>query len=53
MFFSGTCFALANWDAFGELATFSSEFLPPNGLGTVSLASGSGIYSPSTSRQYS
>jgi hypothetical protein len=25
----------ARWDASGELATFRTEFLPPNGLGTV------------------
>ena len=37
----------------GESATFRIEFLPPNGLGTVSLASGSGIHWPSTTRQYS
>jgi len=38
-FFSGRLSASARWAASGELATFSIEFLPPNGLGTVSLAS--------------
>jgi len=33
--------------------TFRTEFLPPKGLGTVSLARGSGIQRPSTTRQYS
>jgi hypothetical protein len=33
--------------------TFKSEFLPPNGLGTDSLASGSDIQRPSTTKQYS
>ena len=45
--------ASAGWDASGKLATFRTEFLPPNGLGTDSLASGSGIHWPSTTRQYS
>lgn len=30
-------------DGSGEVATVRTEFLPPNGLGTVSLANGSGI----------
>jgi hypothetical protein len=33
--------------------TFRTEFLPPNGLGTVSFAIGSGIHRPSTTKQYS
>ena len=33
--------------------TLKIEFLPPNGFGTDSLASGSGIHWPSTTRQYS
>ena len=52
-FFSGKFVASSRWAASGELATFKIEFLPPNGLGTVSLASGSGIHWPSTTRQYS
>src|ERR1017187_9402150 len=52
-FFSGNVSALARWAASGVLTTFRTEFLPPNGLGTVSLASGSGIHWPSTTRQYS
>src|ERR1035437_4125006 len=51
--FSGSVSASARWAASGELATWRTEFLPPNGLGTVSLASGSGIHWPSTTRQYS
>ncbi len=39
--------------AAGELATVKIEFSPPYGLGTLSLASGSGIQRPSTTRQYS
>jgi hypothetical protein len=35
------------------LASLSTEFLPPNGSGMVSLASGSGIQRPSTTKQYS
>src|ERR1035437_8140208 len=53
VFFNGKFSASARWAASGELATFRIEFLPPNGLGTVSLASGSGIHWPSTTRQYS
>src|ERR1035437_8274642 len=53
VFFNGKFSASARWAASGELATFRTEFLPPNGLGTVSLASGSGIHWPSTMRQYS
>src|SRR5512136_608768 len=34
-------------------STFSTEFSPPNGLGFVSLASGSGIHSPSATIRYS
>src|ERR1043166_875908 len=52
-FFSGKFSASAKWAAPGELATFKTEFLPPNGLATDSLASGSGIQCPSTTRQYS
>jgi len=52
-FFNGKFSASARWAASGELATLRTEFLPPNGLGTVSLASGSGIHCPSTTRQYS
>src|ERR1017187_5564190 len=52
-FFNGKFSASSRWAASGELATFRTEFLPPNGLGTVSLASGSGIHWPSTTRQYS
>ena len=52
-FFNGKFSASSRWAASGELATFKIEFLPPNGLGTVSLASGSGIQRPSTTRQYS
>jgi hypothetical protein len=37
----------------GKQATFRTEFLPPNGLGTVSPAWGSGIHWPSTTMQYS
>src|ERR1035437_2948303 len=51
-FFSGKLSASARWAASGELATFKIEFLPPNGLGTVSLASASAIHWPSTARQY-
>ena len=53
VFFNGKFSALARWAASGELATFRIEFLPPNGFGTLSLASGSGIHLPSTTRQYS
>ena len=49
-FFNGKFSASARWAASGEPATFKIEFLPPNGLGTVSLASGSGIHWPSTTR---
>jgi hypothetical protein len=52
-FFSGKCSASVRWAASSELATFKIEFLPPNGLGTDSRASGSGIHWPSTIRQYS
>ena len=45
--------ASAARDASGKSATFKTEFLPPNGLGAVSLAMGSGIHRPSTTRQYS
>ena len=45
--------ALAAGGASGKPATFRTEFLPPNGLGTVSRACGSGIHRPSTTRQYS
>jgi hypothetical protein len=51
--FKETTSAPAGLDASGKPATFKTEFLPPNGLGTVSLASGSGIHEPSTTRQYS
>src|SRR5689334_7920838 len=33
--------------------TFRTEFISPNGLGTVSVARGSGIHSPSTTNRYS
>src|SRR5271165_6431197 len=33
--------------------TVITEFMPPNGLATSSLASGSGIHLPSTTKQYS
>jgi hypothetical protein len=38
--------------ASGKRAIFNAEFLPPKGLGTISLANGSGIRWPSTARQY-
>ena len=53
VFFNGKFSASARWAASGELATCKIEFLPPNGLATDSLASGSGIHLPSTTRQYS
>jgi len=46
-------FSLVAVDAFGEPATFKTEFVPPKGLGTVSFACGSGIQRPSTTKQYS
>ena len=52
-FFNGKVSASARWVASGEFATARIEFLPPNGLGTVSLADGSGIHWPSTTKQYS
>jgi len=33
--------------------TLQTEFTPPNGLGTASVACGSGVHWPSTTRQYS
>ena len=53
VFFNGKFSASARWAASGVPATFRTEFRPPKGLGTVSLASGSGIHWPSTTRQYS
>ena len=44
VFLSGNVSASARCAASGESATFRIEFLPPNGLSTVSLASGSGSY---------
>jgi hypothetical protein len=36
-----------------ERATFKTEFFPPKGLGTDSVANGSVIQCPSTTKQYS
>ena len=40
MYFNGKFSASARWAASGELATFRSESLPPNRLGTLSRARG-------------
>jgi len=53
VFFNGKFSASDRWAASGDLATCKIEFLPPNGFGTDSLAFGSGIHLPSTTRQYS
>src|ERR1017187_196954 len=50
-FFSGNCSASARWAASGELATLRTEFLPPNGLGTVSRACAPGLHWASTTSQ--
>lgn len=47
------CNGVQACSVYGEPATWSTELLPPNGLGAVCLDSGSGIHWPSTTRQYS
>ena len=52
------CFSMANFrrrqdELFPAACHLQNRVLPPNGLGTVSRASGSGIHWPSTTRQYS